>query len=354
MGYEESIGFGNLYRAMRKCRNGVAWKDSVARYTADGLKETYKLRQELVTGTYRIRPYHNFIVTDPKRREVMATQIRDRQFQRALCDSYLYEHITKGFIRDNYACLRGKGMDDALDRMDVHLHRFYRKHGNSGWVLKCDVHHFFAETRHSVAKAAVRKRIPDDGVYNAVCQIIDSFGGDGKGIGLGSQVSQLIQLAVLDDMDHFIKERLRIKHYLRYMDDFILIHEDKAHLQFCLEEIKKHLSALGLCLNKKTAIFPLKQGIVWLKWRFILTNTGKVVRRLPRKSYYRERRKLTRMKPLVDAGKLPISTPFQSLQSWIGSAKRGDTKDEIRRMIQFFEGLFGVKYETLLPGHRNN
>lgn len=352
MRYEESIDFDNLYRAMRKCRNGVAWKDSVARYTADGLKETYRLRQELLTGTYHIRPYHNFIVTDPKRREVMATQIRDRQFQRALCDSYLYEQITKGFIRDNYACQRGRGLDDAFNRMDAHLHRYYREHGsNEGWVLKCDIHHYFAETSHDVAKRAVRKRVPDDGVYNAVAQIIDSFGGD-KGIGLGSQVSQLIQLAVLDDMDHFIKERLHIKHYLRYMDDFILIHDDKDYLQYCLSEIKKHLSALGLALNKKTAIFPIKQGITWLKWRFILTDTGKVIRRLPRKSYYHERRKLTSMKPMVDAGKLPLSTPFDSLQSWIGGAKRGDTKAEIRCMILFFEGLYGVKYTTLLPEHQ--
>ncbi len=345
MGYADSIEFGNLYRAMRKCRNGVAWKDNVARYTADGLKETYRLRQELLTGSYRIRPYHEFVVTDPKRREVMATQIRDRQFQRALCDSYLYEQITKGFIRDNYACQRGRGLDDALNRMDAHLHRFYRKHGsNDGWVLKCDIHHYFAETLHSVAKAAVRKRVPDDGVYNAVAQIIDSFGGD-KGIGLGSQVSQLIQLAVLDDMDHFIKERLHIKHYLRYMDDFILIHEDKDYLQYCLAEINKHLDALGLTLNGKTGFFPLKQGVMWLKWRFILTDTGKVIRKMNRKNYYREQRKLRRMKGLIDAGKLPLSTAQDSLASWIGNAKRGNMNNEIRRMILYFETLFGVKYQ---------
>lgn len=343
MGYAESIEFGNLYRAMRKCRNGVAWKDSVARYTADGLKETYRLRQELLTGSYRIRPYHEFVVTDPKRREVMATQIRDRQFQRALCDNYLYEQITKGFIRDNYACQRGRGLDDALDRMDAHLHRYYRKHGNTGWVLKCDIHHYFAETSHDVAKRAVRKRVPDDGVYNAVCQIIDSFGGD-KGIGLGSQVSQLIQLAVLDDMDHFIKERLHVKHYLRYMDDFVLIHDDKDYLKYCLEEIEGLLSALGLTLNGKTGLFPLKQGITWLKWRFILTDTGKVIRKMSRKNYYREQRKLRRMKRLIDAGELPLSTAQDSLTSWIGNAKRGNMTAEIRSMIQFYENLFGQAF----------
>lgn len=142
------------------------------------------------------------------------------------------------------------------------MQRFSRKHGKSGWVLRCDIAHYFAETLHSVAKEAIAKRVKCRESVDKTFDIIDSFG-EGKGIGLGSQVSQITQLAVLDDMDHFIKEQLGFKYYIRYMDDFILLHHDREYIESARIEIGKKLSKLGLELNKKTNIFPLSQGIVF-------------------------------------------------------------------------------------------
>ena len=105
-------------------------------------------------------------------------------------------------------------------------------------------------------------------------------------------------------MDHMIKERLGIKYYGRYMDDFYLIHEDRAYLQFCLEEIRRFLVPLGLELNQKTAIFPLSQGIDFLGFRTYLTDSGKVVRKVRRESKNRIRRKITKFRHLVDEGRL--------------------------------------------------
>ena len=332
--FEKATTFDALYKALRACRQGVMWKDSTARYAADALKETYKLRREILDGTYRIRPYTHFIVTDPKRREVMATNIRDRQYQRALCDSYLYEQITHGFIRDNFACQKGRGVDDALDRMDAHLHRYYRHHGAAGWVLKCDIRSYFASTSHEVAKAAVAKRVPDERVCRAVYDIIDSFGE--TGIGLGSQISQLIELAVLDDLDHYIKEKLQVRHYLRYMDDFILIHQDREYLAHCLEQIRSKLSGIGLELNDKTALFPLSHGIKWLQWRFLLTETGKVIRRMGRKNITRERRRLNNM----HRKGLPRTVAEESLRSWKAGAERGNTRGAVIRMKTYLDALY--------------
>ena len=338
--YKDTITFEALYDGLQKCKRGVMWKDSVAGYSANGLKNTYLLRQELVSSKYKLRPYQQFVVTDPKRREVMATQIRDRQYQRALCDGYLYHELTRHFIYDNGACQTGKGVNFALDRMNTHLHRYYRKYGANGFVLKCDIHHYFAETSHEVAKAAIRKRVRDKDACYRVEQIIDSFGGD-KGIGLGSQVSQLIELAVLDDLDHFIKERLGIRHYERYMDDFVLIHPDKEYLKYCLSEIEQKLSDVGLTLNRKTQIFPLTQGVIWLKWRFILTSSGKVVRKMSPQSIYRQRRKLKRMQKLVADGKIAVEDVRQSMESWTASAERGNTHKVAREMWHLFDQLFG-------------
>ena len=335
---DDAITFEELYKGLKlSCRN-VRWKDSVTGYEANGLKNTYLLRQSLLDGTYKISGYQRFRVHEPKEREIVATRLKDRQFQRSLCDNVLYPQITRSFIRDSCACLRGRGVDDALNRLTVHLQRYYRKHGAKGWALKCDIRHYFAETPHDVAKAAIRKRLTDQRAAFYTDQIIDSFGGD-TGIGLGSQVSQLTELAVLDDLDHYIKERLHIRHYLRYMDDFILIHEDRAVLENVLKDITEKLAALGLTLNNKTQIYPLKQGVIWLKWRFILTDTGKVVRRIGRKSVVRERRKLKRMAKLAESGRISADALKESFNSWKAHAQRGNCRKIISDMEELLNRL---------------
>ena len=335
---DDAVTFKELYKGLKKSCCNVRWKDSVTGYEANGLKNTYLLRQSLLNGTYKISGYQRFKVHEPKEREIVATRLKDRQFQRSLCDNVLYPQITRSFIRDNCACQRGKGVDDALDRLTVHLRRYYFKHGPNGWALKCDIRHYFAETPHDVAKAAIRKRLNDQRAAYYTDAIIDSFGGD-KGIGLGSQVSQITELAVLDDLDHYIKERLRIKHYLRYMDDFILIHEDKSVLRAALAEIEKRLSALGLTLNEKTQILPLKNGVLWLKWRFVLTDTGKVIRKICMKSVVRERRKLHKMAKLAVAGRIPVAAITESFITWKAHAQRGNCRKIVADMQKLYEKL---------------
>lgn len=345
----EIISFENLYKSLQRTSRGVSWKDSVASYKSNGLKNTYKLRQDLINDTYKIGKYHVFEVTDPKRREVMATGIRDRQVQDSLCKNYFYDCVVNSLIRDNYACQVGRGVDDALNRLEVQLRRYYRSHGSNGYVLKCDVHHYFAETKHSVAKSVVRRICDDDDAIVMVDQIIDSFPGD-KGIGLGSPVSQLIELAVVDEMDHFIKERLRIKHYVRYMDDFILIHQDKEYLQYCLSEIRKHLAKIGLELNKKTALFPISQGITFLKWRFKLTDTGKVIRLIGQRSITKERRKLRKLSDLVANGERHVQDAVNSFMAWAASVERNKTTKNMERRscgLRAYDG-YNAKYVEMM------
>lgn len=346
--YEKAISFNALYEALKKCSRSVKWKDSVAGYLTNGLRNTYRLRQSLLKGTYKIDRYHVFMVHEPKEREIVATRIKDRQFQRALCDTVLYPAMTRGFIYDNCACLRGKGVDFAMNRMETHLRRAWRAWGMNFYVLKCDIRHYFAETPHSVAKAALRKRVKDDEAYRRAAEIVDSFQGvdhgDGfgvRGIGLGSQVSQLVELAVLDDLDHIIKERLGIKHYIRYMDDFILIHRDRQRLKCCLGAIKVYLRAIGLELNDKTQIYAARQGVVFLKWHFYLTPTGKVIRRMSDRSINRERRKLRKLAVKYKAGERELKSIAEGYQSWRAHALRGNTSGIVRRMERTYFDLYG-------------
>lgn len=341
--YDKAISFDALYKGLKKsCRN-VRWKDSVVGYETNGLKNTMALRDALLDGTYKISKYQEFTVHEPKERKILASRIVDRQFQRSLCDNGLYDDITEHLIRDNVACQVGRGVDDALNRMKVHLRRHYKEYGQDGWVLKCDIHHFFPETDHKVAKSAVRKYVSDPRAAQAVCDVIDSFGGD-KGIGLGSQISQLVELLVLNDLDHYIKERLHIKGYIRYMDDFIMVHHDKEYLKTCLADIREKLHGMGFELNRKTQIHPLRQGVKFLQWKFALTPTGKVLMLMDKHKPAKQRRRMRKLWAREQAGTVKPGTTEESLRSFLANAKRGNTWHVQQAMVEYYRELTGRRF----------
>lgn len=227
--------------------------------------------------------------------------------------------------------------------MTRHLRRYYLECGNDGYALKCDIHHFFQSIPHSVAKAAIRKRISDDFTVERICEIIDSFDGD-NGIGLGSQVSQLVALAVLDDLDHFIKEKLHIKYYIRYMDDFVLIHNDKDYLKYCRSEIEKQLNSIGLELNRKTGILKLSQGVKLLQWRFVLCNSGRILKRMDKKKISKQRRRIKKLYAKEIKGEVPQGTCNQSMQSYMANARRGDSFYVRKKVAAYYYEMSGAKY----------
>ncbi len=343
--FEKAITYGVLREALSKCCRGVRWKDSVVGFELHAPQNILALIEAIKNGEYEIQKYQTFVIHEPKERTIVATRLPDRVVQMALCIAGLYEDITEHFIRDNSACQIKRGTDDTMKRIKTHLRRYYVHHGRDGWVLKCDIHHFFPSTRHDVAKQAVRKRVIDADVLEMVDMIIDSFGDDGVGIGLGSQISQLIELAVLDDLDHFIKERLHIKYYHRYMDDFVLIHEDKKYLQYCYGEIKKFVENLGLTLNDKTTLYPLKQGVKMLHWNFTLTSTGKILVKMDKTKLGKERRKLKKLLAKEVRSEVPEGTAKQSLEAFCANADKGDTFFQQKRIKAFYEKEWEKAYE---------
>lgn len=333
--FDDCMTYGSLRRALNRCCRNVRWKDSVIGYELHAPQRTHELLKAIRGGTYKISPYQRFIINEPKRREIVATRIADRQVQMALCEGGLYDDLVEHFIYDNCACQKGNGTDFCLKRIRKHLADFVRKHGSNGYVLKLDVHHFFPSTLHEVAKNAVKKRVTDQKACAMVCDVIDSFGGD-RGIGLGSQISQLVELAVLDDLDHFIKEQLHIKHYVRYMDDFVLIHEDKEYLKYCWKRIGEELEKIGLELNEKSTLYPLSQGMKFLQWRFIVTESGKIVQKISPKKMGKQRRKMKKILYKEEAGEYAVGTALTSLTAWCANAARGDSYFQRRRMKHYY------------------
>ena len=336
--YDKAISFDALYKGLKKSCKNVRWKDSTVGYEFNALRNTYNLRQSLLNDTYKIDKYQKFTIHEPKERNILATRLKDRQFQRALCDNGLYEQITASFIYDNAACQQGRGVDYALKRLTEHLRRYYAKHKtNEGWVLSCDIREYFKSILHEAANTSICKRVTDEKMTKRACEIVDSFGE--RGIGLGSQVSQLIALAVLDDLDHFIKERLRVKHYVRYNDDFVLVHRDREFLERCLAEIRDKVGEIGLTLNHKTKLQPLKRGVKFLKWHCYLSPTGKVIRKMDKAKQGAQRRKLKKLYAKEMTGEYEKGTAKQSLDSWLANADRGHTYHARRKMIKYYNDM---------------
>ena len=202
-----------------------------------------------------------------------------------------------------------------------------------GWVLKADVRHFFASIDHDKLKEKLKKLDLEPIVFDLLCTYIDST----DGLPLGYQTSQLFALLFLDEFDHFVKERLHIRWYGRYMDDFFLIHPDKDYLQFCLKEIRVFMASLGLELNEKTQIFPIRNGIDFLGFHTYLTEEGKVIRKLRHSSIKRMRSKLRRWEQDYPAGLVTREKILQSWQAWDAHAAHGNTwslRQQVRDRVQ--------------------
>lgn len=338
--YKKVWDFDSLYRAFRKSRRGKRWKYSAARFESRLMEELTLLSSQLQTKRYRLSKYNTFMVFEPKQRLVMSNSFRDKIVQHALCDEVLEPAIIKGFIYDNYASQKGKGTHFGLDRLTHFMRKYYRQHGADGWVLKCDIRKYFYMIRHEKLKAMLRPLVIDDDCWWLTEMIIDSTP-DGVGIPIGNQSSQLFALLYLSGLDHYIKEKLGVKFYGRYMDDFYIIHHDKEFLKRCRLHIEMRLRPLGLELNEKTQIFPLRHGIDFLGFRTYLTDTGKVVRKVRNKSKHRMRRKLKKMRHLLDEGRIKKETIEQSYQSWRGHVRKGNsyylTQDMDRLYRQLFE-----------------
>lgn len=346
--YAKMADFNSLYESYVQARKGKRWKYAVVRYEIDHLENIMFLHVMLTSKRYRLSPYNCFMVHEPKERLIMYNSFRDKIVQHSLCDNVLEPILSPTFIYDNYASQKGRGTHFGLDRLKGFMQKYFRQHGNAdGWVLKCDIAKYFYRIDHGVLKKQLRKLIADRDVIWLLDMIIDST--PNPGIPIGNHTSQWFAILYLSGLDHFIKERLGIKFYGRYMDDFYLIHEDKAYLQFCLQEIRKFVTDLGLELNQKTAIFPLSQGIDFLGFRTYMTDTGKGVRKLRRDSKNRIRRKLKKFRGLLDAGKVDFDTVLSSYDSWTGHADHGNSYHLIREMDELFYSLF----KTELEDHQN-
>ena len=320
--YNTICEFGNLHQAYLKARRNKRYRPEVLAFSAHLEEELLQLRQELLSGNYRTGDYRCFEVQEPKRRLVAALPFRDRVVQHALCN-IIEPILDSRFIHDSYACRTGKGAHAGADRVTAFLREAHRNNGQA-WVLKGDVAQYFPSVDHEILLGLVGRTIRCGATMNLAREIVNSWhtaGMHGRGIAIGNLTSQLFANLYLNELDQFVKHELRQRHYIRYMDDFIVVGDDKATLNSIRQNVVEFLAdKLALRTNSKTQVFPAAQGVDFLGYRIWATH-----RLLRKGSIKRMKRKLRHFSELYARGDIDLGRISASVQSWVGHCGHADT-----------------------------
>ena len=218
--------FKNLYNSAIKASKGVKWKASVQRYLNSILIRVFNTQQDLFNRKDIRKGFIEFKINERgKTRDIKSVYFSERVVQKNLCKNILYPLFTRSLIYDNSASQKYKGTHFSLSRLQKHLSKYYRKYGNDGYILLIDFSKYFENIDHTILKEYYRKFIFDKDILKYVDLFVDAFGD--KGLGLGSETSQLHAILFPNYIDHYIKEVLKIKYYGRYMDDSYILCNDK-------------------------------------------------------------------------------------------------------------------------------
>lgn len=333
--------YESLLEASYKCQRGVRWKPSTKAYAIDGVAETYKLRKKLLDGTWKNSEPREILITYPKRRTGLSIPFRDRVYQRSINDNVLYPQTTKHFIDGNAACQKDRGTSYARKLAKKYLWRMYRNHGKNFYVLQIDVKGYYPNMRHDVAYNCIRKYVSSD-TADAVENILSKqYKGD-VGFNPGSQMVQIVGISLLNGIDHYIKEQLHIKNYIRYMDDFFILHENAEYLKHCKDTISKQLEAIGLKAHPdKTHITHIKDGFELLGFKYRMTDTGKVIMSVNSQNVKHEKRKLRRMVNKCKLGEMGKRKVNECFGDWKKThAEQGNSYSLITRMDKYYKELW--------------
>jgi hypothetical protein len=339
--YERVCAFENLYSAFLKAARGKSARLDCAAFSYGREREILKIQEELLAGTYRHGTYREFTVRDPKQREVKAAPFRDRVVHHALCN--IIEPIFEArFIPDSFACRKGKGTLAALERCRALARRFH-----TGYVLKADISKFFYSVDHAIMLSVLSRHIADKRVLALMAAILASsedarfrayFPGDDlfalqrpTGIPIGNLTSQLFSNVYLGELDHFVKQQLLWKPYLRYMDDFLLFGAGKQELWAVLSRIEAFLAEkLRLRVHPvKRSVAPVRRGIDWVGYMVL---PGRV--RVRRRNIIRFRLRNRKLRALLRSGRIAVADIGQSVQSFCAYTSHADAARLTRELLE--------------------
>jgi RNA-directed DNA polymerase len=268
--YGEVISLDNLLEAWREFLRGKRSRLDVQQFECELMENLIGLHERLADFSYQHGPYDEFRVADPKPRVIHKATVADRVLHRALYRK-LYPFFDRTFIADSFSCRLGKGTHRAMDRFTDMARQVSHNHRHTAWVLQCDIRKFFASIDHRILLQLVGERITSVRLVWLVAQVVRSHHSvaPDTGLPLGNLTSQLFANVYLNELDQFVKHRLKVRHYVRYADDFAILSLDKKWLvKSVLPQVEAFLlSGLRLRLHpEKVTIKTIASGADFLGW----------------------------------------------------------------------------------------
>lgn len=260
----------NLYNNICNINNIIFCYNEVRRHTRNPRKVAYlrnyksicisSIQETLLNHNYIVGPYTHFVLYEPKKRNIVSQGVYDKIVNHLVARYILYPAILPCLLDVNVASRKNMGTSKGLELATIYHKECKRKYGKY-YILKCDISKFFASIDHDILKQKILRRIKDKDAIKIVFDIIDS---NESGLYIGSMTSQILAIFFLNDLDHYIKEELKIQYFIRYQDDFLLFHNSKKYLKYCLEKIKEFVAKEKLTLNTKTRIYKNTDNFIFL------------------------------------------------------------------------------------------
>lgn len=268
--YNNIITIENLLKAWEEFLPGKKKRIDVMAFQNRLMNNICDLHNALLSRAYIHGSYYAFNISDPKPRSIHKATVRDRLLHHLLY-AELYPYFDSKFIYDSYSCRVNKGTHKAMVRFRKFAYITSKNNTRTCWVLKCDIRKFFANIDHAILKDILAQHIADGDVLRLLGHIIESFNTErrkGVGLPLGNLTSQLLVNVYMNEFDHFMKRVLKVEHYIRYADDFVILHEDRIYLEELIPKIAEFLNtALKLSLHPdKVFIKTLSSGVDFLGW----------------------------------------------------------------------------------------
>lgn len=367
--YDDIVSINKIKDVYDGIYKNTCHKAKLVRFELTKTSNIVKIYNTLKNKHYNHLKYNIFIIKEPKYRIIMSELMYDKIVNHLISKYVLIPTLSKKLIEQNVATRTGKGSKEGIRYMKKYINSIKENYDNI-YILKCDISKYFYNIDHEILISKLSHENFDKDILRVLTNIISSTNNDyindlidssisrevshledmniydlelrkkqlyslpryrkGKGLPIGNETSQLLAIYYLNELDHYIKEQLHIKYYIRYMDDFILIHHDKKYLKKCLNLINKKLSYLKLSLNKKTQIYNLKSGVTFLGYKFILKNK-KLVILLNNQTRKKIKRKLRK------ARKNNINFYKKSLASYNGYFKVSTTNNFVYKNKFFLE-----------------
>jgi len=345
--WSKVISWENLVLAAKKAQRGKRDRDAVQGFNFDLERQLLRLQQELEDGSYKPGKFRSHWIYKPKARLISAAPYRDRVVHHALMN-VLEPVLDCHFHPDSFACRKDKGTHAAANRLQQLMRRYK-------YALQCDICKYFPSIDHEILKDTFRKRIKDKRVLwlmdlivdysNEQEKVLNWFEGDDlftpmertKGLPIGNLTSQWFANWMLNDLDHFVTSKLGIGGYVRYCDDFILLHNDRVVLKDTKEKITYYLGYIRMRLHEhKLSITPVRAGLTFVGYR--IWPTHRLIRKDNIKAFHR---RVDWMKRAYAGGVIDWEDIKIRIDSWLGHAKQADSVQLIKRLSREWKFIRG-------------